>query len=513
MSKNRHLRDAMKTIKSSKSVYRNQNPLLEAIFERSGDPRKVLCVALDYAKSKHLALCCDGNGAILRKPFAVHNSSEGVAFLIEQITATARRRKIPQSNIFLGGEDEPSYVVNFTEALRAKRYLVLRVNAAEAAENRESRNASTDELDLLGIAKTLLSRRATATGPAAPPRGSNKQKPASDIYFEIREVTRSRRALVRQQTAVSNRIHALADQLFPGFLDAAKSGITPFCKASLALMRERFSAPEIARRRPKALAAFLARHGVRQADEAAANLIALASAALPPVTARLSGLQCALAAAVDLRECLERNANALREQGVILLASTPYCLLTSIPGIGFTLAAGIAGELGAPERLRPLDSLCAFAGIVPSTYQSGGPDRPASQGHTPRRCNHILKDWTVQSAQKISLYGPPELKDRIARWNNNGQHGLFAGARRYLRLVRSLVFNRTPYLDPRGRSRLASEEDRADAAMQTWNVLLRKWRTIPGGLALLGEQSCPIGFWRRLVMEARSIQLPLPARS
>ena len=415
----------MKTKPSSQqpaaSIYRNQNALLRALFERASDPRKVLCVALDYAKRKHVALCCDGNGDILRKPFAVDNTVEGVAFLSEQISATARRRKIPKCDIFLGGEDEPSYVANFTQALRARQYLVLRVNAAEAAENRENQIASTDLLDLLGIAKTLLSRRARATGPVVS-AGAKGKNAAEDIYFEIREITRSRRNLVRQQTAASNRIHASVDQLFPGFLDHAKSGLTAFCEASMALMKERFSATEIARRRPRTLAAFLARHGVRAPDEIAAKLIALASGALPPAPHRLAALQGSLAATVDLRECLARNANDLRQHAAILLASTPYSMLTSIPGIGFTLAAGMAGELGAPIRLSPVDSLCAYAGIVPHTFQSGGPDQPACQGHPPARCNHILKDWTVQSAQKIHLYGPPELKDRITRWNALAGH-------------------------------------------------------------------------------------------
>ncbi len=48
------------------SVYRNQNALIRAVFERVGDTRKVLCVALDYAKRKHVALICDGNGDILK---------------------------------------------------------------------------------------------------------------------------------------------------------------------------------------------------------------------------------------------------------------------------------------------------------------------------------------------------------------------------------------------------------------------------------------------------------------
>jgi hypothetical protein len=108
-----------------------------------------------------------------------------------------------------------------------------------------------------------------------------------------------------------------------------------------------------------------------------------------------------------------------------------------------------------------------------------------------------------------SRHFSPELKERIARWNANGQHALFAAARRYLRLLRSLVLNQVPYLDPRCRSSTATDQDHADAALQTWLVLLRKWRPIPEGISLITNESTPLGFWRRLVMESRSIHLPL----
>lgn len=154
---------------------------------------------------------------------------------------------------------------------------------------------------------------------------------------------------------------------------------------------------------------------VRQ--KTAAQIILLAREALPPAVHRVATLQRTLAATVDLYQCLQRNALELRADAALTLATTPYVMLTSIPGIGFVLAAGLAGELGDPKHLGKLDSLCAYAGIVPSSIQTGGPDSPAVQGHVSPRCNRILKDWTVQSAQKIHLYGPPELKDRITRWN------------------------------------------------------------------------------------------------
>lgn len=488
-----------KTSRKATSVYRNQNAHVRAVFERAGEGRKVLCVALDYAKHKHVALICDGNGDILKAAFPVENNAAGVAFLIEQISATARRRKIPKNQIFLGGEDEAAYVANFTAALREKAYLVVRVNAYEAKENRENLLASTDNLDLLGIAKTMLARRSRLT------EDTNPQSPA---YHHLREITRCRRTLTRQQTAAANRIHALADQLFPGFLDVSKSSLTPFSAASLELMKERFSAAEIARRKPTALAKLLRRHCIHQSDETATKIVTLAREALQPAPQRVVTLQRTLAATADLYECLDRNAKELRIDAALTLATTPYAMLTSISGIGFVLASGAAGELGTPKHLAPLDSICAYSGIVPHTFQSGGPDSPAAQGHASPRCNRILKDWIIQSAQKIQLYGPPELKERITRWNSNGQHGIFAAARHYLRLLRTLTQNEIPYLGPEGRVRTATHDQLAAAAQAAWQILQRKWRPIPGGLDIITDEAYPIGFWRRVIMETLGIDLP-----
>ena len=120
---------------SIQSVYRNQNAQIRAIFERAGSARKVLCVALDYAKSKHVALCCDGDGDILKNTFPVDNNAEGVAYLCGQIDATARRRKIDKRCILIGGEDEPAYVANFLAALRERGHTVARVRVKGAGRN------------------------------------------------------------------------------------------------------------------------------------------------------------------------------------------------------------------------------------------------------------------------------------------------------------------------------------------------------------------------------------------
>lgn len=491
----------MKTSKQS-SIYRNQSSCIRAIFDRAQSSRKVLCVALDYAKTKHVALICDGNGEILKKPFPVENSPEGVSFLLDQIAATARRRKIPDQQIFLGGEDTPSYVDNFIHAISSEGLLVARVNAWEAKENRENHLASTDELDLLGIAKTLVSRRART---ARDPREIN-----DGVYAQIRDLTRSRRQLVRQKTAASNRIHTLVDRLFPGFLESSKSGVTAFGPASLALMKDRFSAPQIARRQPRALASLLRRNRVRYCEQQAGKLLSLAGSTLAPDPNRIHSLQQALIATVDLYECLDRNIAQLETEAATLLASTPYAMLTSIGGFGLNLASGWAGELGDPARLGRTDSLCGYSGVVPRTAQTGGPDKPARQGRTSKRCNRILKDWVVQTAGQVAQYGPEEWKQRHTRWVASGQHARFAGARRLLRMARTLLNHQVPWMDAAARAPDASTEVRAAAAESVWGLLVRKWRVLPNWEHEVFSPDRPLGFWRKLAVELHGAYLPLP---
>ena len=50
-------------------------------------------------------------------------------------------------------------------------------------------------------------------------------------------------------------------------------------------------------------------------------------------------------------------------------------LLTIIPGVGYYTAVLVKAEVGDIDRFRTSDQLCSYAGIVPSTYSSGGVTR------------------------------------------------------------------------------------------------------------------------------------------
>ena len=68
-----------------KSIFQRANPAILELFEKAGDPAKVMCIPIDYAKRQHTALVCNGAGLQLRGPFNLHNNPAGVAFLEEAV--------------------------------------------------------------------------------------------------------------------------------------------------------------------------------------------------------------------------------------------------------------------------------------------------------------------------------------------------------------------------------------------------------------------------------------------
>jgi hypothetical protein len=156
----KHSQERSLTMKKS-NIYPNRSQELLALFEKAGSLSKLMCVPNDYTKEDHMAMFCNGNGEVLRKPFSVKNSSDGVKYLIDQVNRSCRHRHIHPEHVFFGGEALNSYAENFANRLRESGWIVANVNAHDAKKQRENLQASTDRLDLLGIAAMLLSRRAT----------------------------------------------------------------------------------------------------------------------------------------------------------------------------------------------------------------------------------------------------------------------------------------------------------------------------------------------------------------
>jgi len=96
-----------------RNVFQNQSQEILSLFEMAKDRSKVMCIPIDYAKKDHLAMLCDGNGRIIRKPFSVKNSPEGKNYLVDQVKKSCLHHGISLEHIVFGGEDCGSYTDNF----------------------------------------------------------------------------------------------------------------------------------------------------------------------------------------------------------------------------------------------------------------------------------------------------------------------------------------------------------------------------------------------------------------
>jgi len=479
------------------TIYSRCNPQLLKLFEQARHPAKVLCVALDYAKAQHTALFCNGLGELLKPSFALENTAQGATQLLSEVRACAKRRKIRPEHVFFGGEDYPSFAENFVRHLRQEKFLVVRVNAWEAKQQRDNFQASSDSLDLLGIARCCLNRRGQSI------------RDLPEAYPNLRLATRDRDKLVRMRTAVSNRIHSYVDRLFPGFLSAGKSGLEPFSQASLELMEDRFSPAQLRRRPRQALIQWLGRRGLTQPPETADQLKQLARHALEPAPEQTPLLQQTLAQLVGLYRNLEQSIARIDREVAHWLARTPGAWLTSIPGFGITLAAGWTAELGPPSQWRSVRQLCSYSGVVPKSKQTGGPQQEPVVGAVQQRCNKRLKNVVLQAVEKVIQHGPEELRQTAQALQARGAHTQFALAKRLVRLGKYLALTATVY---RPKAMMDPQTPKATLAAHyqtVWEKLLPKWRD-KADLCQVFAPEQPLGQWRKMVQELYALELRLP---
>jgi transposase len=479
-----------------RNIYQNRSQALLHLFKDAGSNHKVMCVPMDYAKNDHLVMFINGNGDILRKPFSVKNTQAGIAYISDQVTRSCRKRGIKKKHVFFGGEDANSFAKNFVSSLTSEGFLVANVNAHDAKKQRANVQASTDRIDLMGIASMLLNCRA------------NCHPAQSGIYRNLRTLVRHRRRLVQMLTEVKNRVHGIVDELFPGFLNEKNTGIVPFTQSSLYLMEDRFSPKQIQRRRRQKLIEILKRFGTSNAEKTAAKLQQYAAKVIHAPVEYVDTMQLSLAQHVKHIRCLKESVAQMEKEIALNLVQTQGAFLTSVRGIGLVLAAGVTAEIGDPNEQKPLNNLVSYSGIVPRVKQTGGLDGKTYTGPVAKRCNRILKDYVVKSAYHIGLHGPPDLMADYKRRDASGQHADFGIGRRYLRMAIGLMRTSQVYLPPHLLKGDYTSEQRASYYLMNWPYLRDKWKKV-GALEVAFAKNRPLGLWRQVVQEFYGIKLKL----
>jgi len=478
-----------------RSIFRKRNPDVEALFEKAGLASKVMCVAFDYAKKNHTAVICDGAGRQLRSVFNVENNRPGLDYLLGIVAGLCRKHKIKREHVFYGGEDCGSYAFNFIHALVSRGFLVVGMNTKQAKDERESSQASTDLIDTVGVAGMMIKMRGRTIGTAT-----------EDVHG-LKRLRRQRGAILKAHAASAHRTYRIVDELFPGFLTYESSGITPFSRASLWLMEDRFSAAEVHARQAPTLIRKLREFSLGDPEGVATKLKTLAETALPPSEAMIPALQRSLAEELAIYRLMSSTLRGLDTDIAKQLARTPGAMLTTMPGIGLRWAPGLYAELGDPIRRRNVHSMAALGGIVPRLKQSGGPDKPAIVGHRRKGCSSFLKHVLMSGAISMSQYGHPEVRQAYQTDKALGRDARTRLAQKLLRLTLHIIDHQTFFLPPSLHHGGSRDQIRAYYA-KMWPKVLVKWRDSGAILEAVAE-GAPLRLWRDMAQELYDLELSL----
>ena len=119
--------------------------------------------------------------------------------------------------------------------------------------------------------------------------------------------------------------------------------------------------------------------------------------------------------------------------------------ITTIPGMGFRMAAMILAEVGDFSRFDSPDKLLAYAGMSPSTYQSG--QLRNCYPHMEKRGSRYLR-YALYNATKYVCYWEPTFSSYLAKKRAEGKHynvALSHAAKKLVRLIFALEKSQMPY--------------------------------------------------------------------
>ena len=114
--------------------------------------------------------------------------------------------------------------------------------------------------------------------------------------------------------------------------------------------------------------------------------------------------------------------------------------ILGIPGINYRMGAMILAELGDLSRFSSPDKILAYAGMSPSTYQSG--QLTSSYAHMEKRGSRYLRYALFNATQYVCIWDPT-YKAYLEKKRSEGKHYFVAISHAAKKLVRLIYHLQT----------------------------------------------------------------------
>lgn len=388
----------------------------------------MICVGIDVAKDKHDCFIMNSEGEVLYDVFTVQNSKEGFEALLQSIvTCTGNGEKIK-----VGLEATGHYSYNLLGFLLDKglpTYVINPLHTNLFRKSQSLRKTKTDRVDARMIAYMLMS--------------DSSLKPYTNIAYhnsELKSLTRYRFDKVKERAKLKSSVSRLVNILFP---ELEKLLPTVHTTSSYTLLSELPSAKHISEVHLSHLInlLYVASKGRYNRDKA----IQIRETARNSIGTYMPAKSLELKHTIKLIRELD-NEIAEIESAIKKIMDEIDSPITSIPGIGLSMAAMIIAEIGDFSNFDSPDKVLAFSGLSPSTYQSGKLNN--CYAHMEKRGSRYLR-YALYNATKYVCFWCPIFAEYLNKKRSEGKHynvAISHAAKKLVRLIFALQKSGQPYL-------------------------------------------------------------------
>ena len=387
----------------------------------------MIFVGIDVSKDKHDCFIISSEGEILADGFTISNSKEGFEMLLQTInTCTGIDQKIK-----VGLEATGHYSYNLLGFLLDNGFPTYVINPLHTNLYRKSlslRKTKTDKVDARTIASMLMS--------------DVSLKPYTNLAYhnsELKSLTRYRFDKVSERSKLKTSVSRLVNILFP---ELEKLLPTLHIVSAYALLSELPSAKHIANVHLTHLTNLL--HSASKGHYGREKAIQIRDTARNSVGIYMPAKALELKHTIKLiREFNNEIAEIEAEiQSIMLKIDSP---ITTIPGISLRMGAMIIAEIGDFNNFDSPDKILAFAGLSPSTYQSGQLNN--CYAHMEKRGSRYLR-YALFNATKFVCNWCPVFSDYLAKKRSEGKHynvAISHAAKKLVRLIFAMQRSGQPY--------------------------------------------------------------------
>lgn len=375
----------------------------------------MIYAGIDVAKDKHDCFITNSDGEVLFNAFTIPNNREGFDELYQKITSVTD----DLTKVKVGLEATGHYSYNILGYLLDKGLATFVINPLHTSLYRKSlslRKTKTDKVDALMIATMLMS--------------DVNLKSYSDISYhneELKSLTRYRFDKVKERAKLKSSVSRLVTILFP---ELEKLVPVLHMASVYALLSEFPSAYAIAGSHLTRLANLLstASKGHYGKDTA----ILFREAAKTSIGSYMPAKSLELKHTIRLIQEITSEIDEIEARIKTIMDSIHSPILT-IPGISYRMGAMILAEVGDFNRFDSPDKILAYAGMSPSTYQSG--QLESSHSRMEKRGSRYLR-YALYNATKYVCHWDPTFAAYLEKKRSEGKHYNVALSHATKKLVR-----------------------------------------------------------------------------